>query len=415
MQFHHATLSNGLDIIAERNDAAYSVSLGFFVNTGARNETADVAGVSHFLEHMLFKGTSTRSAEDVNRRLDELGADSNAFTSEEQTVYFGTVLPELQNGLLELFADILQPSLRNDDFETERQVILEEIRMYEDQPPYGVDEKSRAFFFAEHPLANDILGSPESVGSLTVDRMRKYWTSQYRPSNMVLAASGRVDFDGLVRQAEKLCGSWTNSSPNPQYESRSKRVHGRRGFHPILKETSVQQYVLLLSDAPNAVDDDRFAAGILTNIVGDDVGSRLFWELIDTGLADAAGLGTIEFSDNGYFLTCLSGESEQTEANLNAIRRIYAQVSQNGIDAEELERSKNKILSRMVLAGERSRGRLFALGEDWAILKQYRPLQQVMDDVRRVSADDIRAVLEKYPITEPLMVSVGPLTDFKHQ
>src|SRR6266478_5309269 len=140
MRFLKTTLGNGLEIVAECNDEAHSSALGFFVQTGARDETDDISGVSHFLEHMMFKGTATRSADDVNREFDEIGAHYNAFTSEESTVYYASVLPEYQEPSIDLLADIMRPSLRGEDFDTEKKVILEEIQMYADQPPFGMDD-----------------------------------------------------------------------------------------------------------------------------------------------------------------------------------------------------------------------------------------------------------------------------------
>src|SRR6188472_4450769 len=147
MKFRSATLDNGLEIVAECNDSAHSLGVGYFVRTGARDETDEVAGVSHFLEHMIFKGTPRRTAEDVNREFDEMGAHYNAFTSEENTVYYAAVLPEHATPAMELLADIIRPSLREEDFNTEKKVIIEEIKMYEDQPPFGADEKCKAAHF----------------------------------------------------------------------------------------------------------------------------------------------------------------------------------------------------------------------------------------------------------------------------
>ncbi|MCA9211791.1 MAG: insulinase family protein, partial [Planctomycetales bacterium] len=137
MTFREQRLDNGLEIIAECNDNAYSTAIGFFVNAGSRDENAENSGVSHFLEHMTFKGTPKRSAADVNRELDEIGSHSNAYTSEEHTVYYATVLPEYQSNAVDLLADIMRPSLRQEDFDTEKKVIIEEILRSEDQPPYG--------------------------------------------------------------------------------------------------------------------------------------------------------------------------------------------------------------------------------------------------------------------------------------
>src|SRR5687768_1577752 len=171
MQFRHHTLDNGLEIVGEIAPGAYSSAYAFFVRTGARDESDAISGVSHFLEHMVFKGSEKRSAADVNRDLDDLSASSNAFTSEEQTVYFATTLPEDQGKIVELLGDMMRPSLRQDDFDTEKKVILEEIAKYDDQPPYGAHEKCMAAFFGPHPLANSILGTVESVGALARDQM----------------------------------------------------------------------------------------------------------------------------------------------------------------------------------------------------------------------------------------------------
>ena len=175
MIFKNAILDNGLEIIAEINDAALSTALGFFVRTGGRDETDNISGVSHFLEHMVFKGTDRRTAVDVNRELDDLGGKSNAGTSEETTAFYAKVLPELQERAIDLFSDILRPSLRKEDFDMEKQVILEEIKMYEDQPPFLIDERSRELFWPGHPLSRSVLGTRESVGSLTPELMRDYF------------------------------------------------------------------------------------------------------------------------------------------------------------------------------------------------------------------------------------------------
>ena len=174
MQFRHEQLPNGLDIVAEVSEAAHSASLGFFVKTGARDEHESISGVSHFLEHMVFKGTDTLSAEDINLRFDSMGASSNAFTSEEDTVYYAAVLPEKQHDALELLSAMMRPALREDDFITEKQVILEEIKMYDDQPPFGADDRCRALFFKNHPLAQSVLGSTSSIEALQVEAMREY-------------------------------------------------------------------------------------------------------------------------------------------------------------------------------------------------------------------------------------------------
>src|SRR5205823_9294917 len=170
--FHSQVLSNGLPVIGETSPSARSVALGFFVRTGARDETPEVSGVSHFLEHMVFKGTPRRSALDVNRDFDRIGAHYNAFTSEENTVFYAAILPEYIPQAVDILADILRPSLRQDDFDMEKNVIIEEIGMYEDQPMWSAYDRAKRAYFADHPLGNSILGTPQSVAALTREQMR---------------------------------------------------------------------------------------------------------------------------------------------------------------------------------------------------------------------------------------------------
>src|SRR5580704_6293979 len=208
MEFLTHTLPNGLEIVAECNAEAYSAALGFIVKTGARDESDDVAGVSHFLEHMAFKGTPTRSADDVNRELDEIGSSANAATSEETTIFYAPMLPDYQSRATEILADILRPSLRQADFDTEKKVILEEIQMYEDQPPFCADDKCRAAYFGDHPLGRSVLGTLQSIEDLPLAAMREYFRRRYAPGNIVLAAAGRIDFDRLVADCRGACGDW---------------------------------------------------------------------------------------------------------------------------------------------------------------------------------------------------------------
>src|SRR5436853_5499399 len=174
-QFHHVRLSNGLQLLGETNPDARSVALGFFVRTGARDEGPEVSGVSHFLEHMVFKGTPRRTALDVNRDFDKIGADYNAFTSEENTVFYASVLPEYLPQAVDIIADILRPSLREDDFEMEKNVIIEEIGMYEDQPIWSAYDNAKKLYFAEHNIGNSILGTADSIRALKRDQMYEYF------------------------------------------------------------------------------------------------------------------------------------------------------------------------------------------------------------------------------------------------
>ena len=207
MSFHHHELDNGLHVIGEVTPSARSMSLGFFVRTGSRDETPEVSGVSHFLEHMVFKGTPRRTALDVNRDFDRIGANYNAFTSEENTVFYAAILPEYLPQAVDILADILRPSLRGDDFDMEKNVIIEEIGMYEDQPMWSAYDHAKKAFFADHPLGNSVLGTPESITALTRDQMQGYFDKRYvgrqhhrrrRPATSRLPRLGEAGREGTA-------------------------------------------------------------------------------------------------------------------------------------------------------------------------------------------------------------------------
>lgn len=407
MEFHKHLLANGLQIVAECNPEAHSTALGFFVETGSRDETDEVAGVSHFLEHMMFKGTPTRSAEDVNREFDEMGAHYNAFTSEEHTVYYAAVLPEYQTAAAELLADIIRPSLREDDFNTEKQVIIEEIRMYEDQPPFGADDKCKAAHFGPHPLGRSVLGTIQSISDLRVEAMRQYFERRYSPGNILVVGAGRIDFDTLVKTAERLCGSWQpmdaprDTPPAPPH----------RSFECLRKETATLEYVLQLAGGPGATDGDRFAAKILATVLGDDSGSRMYWALVDSGLAEQATLSHHDYQGTGLFMTYMSCEPEQAQANLEQIADIFAQAEKDGITSAEMAQAKSKINSRIVLGSERPRGRLFNVGGNWMQRHEYRTVHDDLQAIDAVTAAEVREVLARYPLSINTTLAIGPLAE----
>lgn len=407
MPFRQHTLDNGLEIVAETSPDAYSSAYGFFVRTGARDETTEISGCSHFLEHMVFKGSPNRTAAEVNRDLDDLSASSNAYTSEEQTVYFATTLPEDQESIIELLADMMRPALRQDDFDTEKQVILEEIAKYDDQPPYGAHEKCMAAFFGNHPLGKSILGTPASVGGLARDQMLAYFEQRYSPRNMVLAAAGNVEFDSLILHAQNYCGRWMMFDAPRELPPAKPRSE----FQILHKPLAVQEYVVQLSAAPGATDEDRYAARLLTTILGDDSGSRLFWELVDTGQAESASIGAQEFQGAGVFLTWLSCLPELAAENLQRIADIVSEAGTDGITEEELAQAKNKVCAHIVLQAERPTNRMFSVGNAWIQRRQYKTVREAVETYRAVTLDDISRVQRKYPLACTATVAVGPLTE----
>ncbi len=409
MEYRQQQLENGMTVLAEINPNGHSMAMGFFVRTGARDEGSDIAGVSHFLEHMVFKGTPNRSAEDVNRELDEMGSHSNARTSEESTIYHATVLPEFQTPVVELMADILRPSLRDDDFEMEKQVIIEEIMMYDDQPPYGGHERIMAEYFGRHPLSQSVLGTVDSVGGLTPQQMHGYFDKRYSPDNIALVAAGNVDFEKLVVDAERLCGSWQASSASRD----ETKAEPSFGFHTIHKEQAVQQYILQLAPGPSALNDDRFATRVLSTILGDDGGSRVYWEFIDTGLAEAAGMGSYEYDDNGVIMSYICCEPERAQDNLNRLTELQKNAVNLEVSQHELDLAKSKIASHIILASERTDSRMFSVGMQWLKGQDFKTPADIAELYEAVTLEQVNSAAQKYPLTPNMTVVVGPNNELR--
>lgn len=407
MEFRQSVLPNGLTLIGEISQRAQSVAVGFFVRTGARNETADCSGVSHFLEHMAFKGNDRLSAADVNRVFDDLGANYNAQTGEEFTLYYAAVLPEYLPRVFELLCELMQPGLREEDFDVEKQVILEEISMYDDMPGFLCHDMAMATHFKGHPLGQSILGSRESIQQLTAAQMRAYFQDRYHTGNMTLVATGRFDWDELHALASRHCASF----PTGQRHDIASicQPEARRVIVP--RATLTQSHTMFFSKAPTSDHPDRMAAELLSVVVGDGDSGRLYWDLIDPGDAESCDLSYSEYFDNGLWSGYLCCESEATETNLDRIRRAFDRVNQEGITSEELVEAFNKAASRIVLRSERPMGRFSTIGNDWLYRESYQTVEAEIEGYRRVTVADVSRLLEKYPLAMTTITELRPEGD----
>lgn len=407
MPFHTHKLPNGLQLIGETSPSARSVALGFFVRTGSRDETPEVSGVSHFLEHMMFKGTPRRTALDVNLDFDRIGASYNAYTSEENTVYYAAVLPEYLPRAVDILADILRPSLRTEDFTTEKEVILEEIGMYEDQPGWAAGDHARKIYYGSHPLGNSVLGSKESIAVLARDQMHAYFARRYVAANIVLSAAGNFDWNELVQLVSAACDRWETGEA-----MRINRTEwsGVGGLHVLTRGKVQQEHVMFMAGGPPSDSRLRYAADTLALAVGDDSGSRLYWALVDPGLAESADCSYYENDGNGCAYASFSCEPEQAEGNLAIVRKVLAEVQKGSITADELHTAKSKIASRVVRGSERPMGRMQAIAAAWTYTGEYRDVDTELANFEAVGLADIRAYLDKYPIDRSTVIAFGPLT-----
>ena len=407
MEFNNTTLSNGLTVIAEVNPSAKSMAAGFFAKTGSRDETDEIAGVSHFLEHMMFKGTDRRDALEVNLEFDELGASYNAFTSEENTVYFAGVLPEFQTAMLDLLSDLLRPALRQEDFDMEKGVILEEIARYEDQPTFKMYERLMASHFRGHPLARNVLGTPDSVTALKRDDMRQYFDRRYSPGNVTLIGVGNIDWDAFVAKADETCSPW-----KPFDVDRTLTPCAGAGVRTTITDPKVnREHIGIMSPAPSAQDESRFAAQLLSTIVGDSTGSRLYYALIDPAIADEAHTAYDMLDGTGGFLTFISTDPQRGREALEIAIGEFAKVMDSGFSDSELQAAKNKIASAATLKGELPMGRLTAVGFDWVYRREYMPLARQIEILFSVTPDDVMAVAREFDLSKVTVLALGPLEE----
>jgi predicted Zn-dependent peptidase len=411
--FHQAVLDNGLTIIAEVDPSAHSSAVGFFVKTGARDEDAGVMGVSHFLEHMMFKGTSKRTADEINQAFDRIGAKNNAYTSHEMTCFHASVLPEsllADDGALEVLADMLRPALRQSDFDTEKNVILEEIAMYDDNPFFVLYERSLEEYYTGpgglagggggdrhgrlHPLGHRVLGNKETIGALTSEQMRSYFDQRYSADNTVVALAGRMDFDRTVDELRRLCSTWRRTGV--------KRLHGeplRRTTRFELRDDKVSRaYALLLAPGPSQTDEDRYAAALLSQVLGGADNSRLHWALIETGLADSAECAFDPHDGCGDFMVYLSCDPERAGEVWQIVERELASIERT-LSTDDLEKIRCKSATAVTLAGERPGGRMQRLGRQWLAHGSYSKLEDELAKMNAVTLEDVRRVMKRWPIS----------------
>jgi predicted Zn-dependent peptidase len=392
--FREHTAANGLRIIGEIDPEAHSAACGFFVRTGARDEAPAVMGVSHFLEHMMFKGTDDIPADELNRRFDEIGARNNAYTSAELTCFYAHILPERMPEATELLGKMLRPALRQDDFDREKQVILEEIAMYKDEPFWVLFEAAMERHYGAHPMAHRVLGTNETITALTSGQMREYFENRYSADNTVVAVSGRVDWPAVVDQLTALTASW-----RPTRVTRNGERPKTGGGHFELRDEKVTRaYMIGMAAAPGIEDDRRYASVLLSQVLGAADNSRLHWALIETGLAEEAQAGYDPHDGVGDYYVFASGDPERADEIWSVIHREIESLVAS-VTEDDLERLRNKLATSVTVGGERPADRMQRIGRLYTYLRRYTTLEEELAKINRVTLADLRAVADAFPLT----------------
>jgi predicted Zn-dependent peptidase len=379
-------LGSGLRVVTEEMPSVRSVALGLWVRTGSRDETPPQAGLSHFLEHLLFKGTPRRSAIEISEELDGMGAAANAATGKESTHLFARFLDEHTEQAFGLLAEMLtRPTLPADEVDSEREVILEEIAMYEDEPQDRVHDVLAEAIFGDHPLGRRVLGSSDVIASVPVPAIRAYHDDRYTQGNVVVAAAGHLDHEQIIALARDHLQQLP-SVGKPTDGSAQGRGNGapakdqRLLFYP--KETE-QYHVCFGGPGIARSDDRRFALLVLDAAFGGSSSSRLFREIREKrGLAYAVGSYIDQFVDDGAVAMYVGTRADNVGEACEIIGRELARLRDEGIEGEELDRAKEHVKGRIVLGLESTAARMT------------RCARSILYDIPLLSLDDLLARID---------------------
>ncbi|MGD2044026.1 MAG: pitrilysin family protein [Acidimicrobiia bacterium] len=409
MHYDFTTLPNGLRIITEPMPSLRSVAMGCWIDTGTRDEKANEAGVSHFLEHLLFKGSEKLSAREVNETFDSIGAESNAFTSKETTCYWTHLLDQDLPVGLDILAEIIQrPAFRTTEIDSERQVVVEEINMNEDDPTDVAFENFSTAVFADHPLEEPVLGTRESIRGMTRDEIHGYWRRRYGAGSMVVAAAGSVDHDAVVEMVAERFGDWDGVAVDHEFSVADvqPRVNVTR------RET--EQAHLLIGGPGMARDDERrWAFEVLNHVMGSGMSSRLFHEVREVrGLAYAIYAFKLSYTDNGAWGVHVGTTPVQTDTALTVIRDELNKVVDEGITSEEMERAKGSMRGGLALALEDAKSRMVRLGRDELAGMPHLSVDERLEKLDAVDLDQVQTVAaDIYGADTRVMGAVGPFDE----
>ncbi len=408
--FYTHQLPNGLQIVGQPMPDFESVAVSYYVRTGSRDEPDPaIIGVSHFLEHMVFKGTATLDWQEITLAFNEIGAELNAFTSHESTVYYARVLGEYLERALELLSDMMYPRLAESDFEMEKEVIINEIARSEDQPYNLAFRRMMQTYFTGHPLGHDVLGSRESIEAMQIGQMRHYWEQRYAANNLILSIAGNFDWEKVVALAEKHCSNWRRGDASRD----AQPYQPAQPIKNIMVDPKLKQQIMILSmPAVDVKDPDYYAAILGGSILGDGDGSRLFWNIHQKGLAESASAGIWAMEGTGMMMMEANSTPEEAPRVLKLLQAELSSLLDDGIHEDELRRAKDKWISSMVLSSESTFSRMRSIANDWVIEGRLISVEEEIERIEKVTTEDVLRSLKRFPMRDKqVLVTLGPLNE----
>lgn len=396
-EVRRTVLPGGLRVVTERVPSVRSASVGVWVGVGSRDEGTSVAGAAHFLEHLLFKSTPTRTAVDIAQSVDAIGGELNAFTAKEHTCYYAHVLDtDLELGL-DLVADVvLRGRCAAEDVEIERDVVLEEIAMRDDDPEDTLGDVFLSAMFGDHPVGRPVIGSVESVSAMTRAQLHSFHTRRYTPERMVVAVAGNVDHDEVLALVRENFGPRLAAGRHP---IRPRQGTGRIPGSPdlrLINRDSEQTHMLLGVRTPGRHWEHRWALAVLNGVLGGGLSSRLFQQIRETrGLAYSVYSSLDTFADSGALSVYAGCLPERFDEVMAVATDVLATVAVDGITEQECRIAKGALRGGMVLGLEDSASRMHRIGRNELHYGEHRSLQSALDAIDAVTLDEVNAVARK--------------------
>jgi predicted Zn-dependent peptidase len=406
------TLSNGIKVITEAMPHVRSVSVGIWVSSGSRRETPEENGLSHFIEHMLFKGTTNRTAEEIARSVDSIGGNLDAFTAKEMVCYNTKVLDEHLPIAMDVLSDlVLNPAFRADDIEKEKGVILEEIKMDADSPDYLVHEIFSSNFWKDHALGKPILGTRETVKRFNRGMVQDYYRSVYTPSNLLITAAGNLNHDRLVELTQQRFEALSHSNPEPP--QKAPATHARISLKS--KKDLEQVHVCLGVPSYPIPHEDRFTCYVLNTMLGGGMSSRLFQNIRERqGLAYAVFSELNPYSDTGCLSVYAGTSLESAKQVVESVLREFSDLKQKLAPAEEVRRAKDHLKGSLMLSLESTSSRMSNLARQEMHFRRFFTLDELAESIEKVTAEDVQRVAQTFFDQKNIALTVlGNLDGFK--
>ena len=405
-------LDNGLIVVTEQMPYVRSVSFGVFLRTGSRHETESLNGISHFLEHALFKGTRQRSAAQSAEESDALGGHLDAFTGKEIVGFHDKVIDEHFPRSFSLIADLITaPAFDPTEMDKERNVILEEIKMVEDTPDDLVFELFSEKFYPDHALGRPILGTPETLASFSSERIRAHYETTFQPGNLIMAAAGSISHEHLLdlvgqHFASLKARSAAPASPPPQSQPHITLRH---------KKALEQAHLVIGAPCPPMASDDRYVAYLMSSILGGGMSSRLFQSVReDRGLVYTIFASTNAYRDCGYLNIYAGASKENLSRTIDATMAELRRIKKDVVSADELQRNKDQLKAGLILNLESTSSRMSSLAQQEITFSEFMPMDEVVRQVEAVTVEDIRRVANEVFQPEALAVTLlGNIRGFK--